>query len=109
MLLADMSDHELSAAAPTAQNARQQRTALFGGSHLLSTISVVRHHLLDRLTLFPGNVTLMSFRYQSPPNALELSAEIFDAVRRFRSALCCLAVGIGTGVRRIAQGLMDML
>src|SRR5262249_38791193 len=103
-----IADHQLSAAATTPQNASQQRRAFLDGSHLLSTVSVVRHHLLDLLMLFPANVPLMGLRYQCPPMLSILPPcapprfAVFVAYTVLRLAVC-----ISTCVGRVAQNLMD--
>ena len=86
MAIAGIADHQLPTAAPTAQDARQQGTASLGSTRLLSTVGVVRHHLLDLLVLLPANVTLMGIRYQRPPTLFLFPPARFAAVRHSHNA-----------------------
>src|SRR5436305_14012886 len=66
-LPAAIADHQLAAAAATAQETGQQSRASFSGAGLPLPVLVIRHHLLNFCKLFPAHVALMRAGNQGPP------------------------------------------
>ena len=74
VVAARISQRELAAAAPAANEPGQQRVAVLGRSVMPPRGRVVAHHLADRLRPFPADVAFMRSRDQCQPVLARLAA-----------------------------------